>query len=94
MYRSTLFLTLALVRGVWSTPLPGKIRGTHCIGGLMDRKAGLDGCGKSRPHHVYLIAVYSSNTKSKTQNMLRVLTKGKKCVRKTVLLYRFFLCLN
>jgi hypothetical protein len=23
--------------------------GTHCIGGWMGRRAGLDGCGKSRP---------------------------------------------
>ena len=28
---------------------PGKGPGTHCIGGWVDPKAGLDGCGKSRP---------------------------------------------
>ena len=29
---------------------PGKRPGTHCIGGCADPRAGLDGCGKSRPH--------------------------------------------
>jgi hypothetical protein len=29
---------------------PGKRSGTHCIGGWMGPWAGLDGCGKSRPH--------------------------------------------
>ena len=29
---------------------PGKTIGTHCIGGRMGRSAGLDVCGKSRPH--------------------------------------------
>jgi hypothetical protein len=28
---------------------PGKRPGTHCIGGLVGPRAGLDGCGKSRP---------------------------------------------
>jgi hypothetical protein len=28
---------------------PGKRPGTHCIGGWMGPRAGLDGCGKSRP---------------------------------------------
>jgi hypothetical protein len=70
MYRSTLSLTPLLYRGVWSTPRPGKMGGTHCIGGWMGPKAGLDGCGKSRPRRVYLVAVYSSNKKSKTENML------------------------
>jgi hypothetical protein len=27
---------------------PGKRRGTHCIGGCVGPRAGLDGCGKSR----------------------------------------------
>jgi hypothetical protein len=27
----------------------GKRPGTHCIGGCVDPRAGLDGCGKSRP---------------------------------------------
>ena len=28
---------------------PGKKSGTHCIGGLVGPRAGLDGCEKSRP---------------------------------------------
>jgi hypothetical protein len=28
---------------------PGKRPGTHCIGAWVDPRAGLDGCGKSRP---------------------------------------------
>jgi hypothetical protein len=27
---------------------PGKTLGTHCIGGWVSPRAGLDGCGKSR----------------------------------------------
>ena len=34
-----------------SRPLYARERpGTHCIGGWVDRRAGLDGCEKSRPH--------------------------------------------
>jgi hypothetical protein len=36
-----------------ATPRPLYSRerpGTHCIEGLVGRRAGLDGCGKSRPH--------------------------------------------
>ena len=29
---------------------PGKRHGTHCIGDWVGPRAGLDGCGKSRPH--------------------------------------------
>jgi len=29
--------------------LPGERPGTHCTGGWVDPRAGLDGCGKSRP---------------------------------------------
>ena len=29
--------------------LPWERPGTHCIGGWVDPRAGLDGCGKSRP---------------------------------------------
>jgi hypothetical protein len=29
---------------------PGKRPGTHCIGGWVGPRAGLDGCEKSRPH--------------------------------------------
>ena len=28
---------------------PGNRSGTHCIGGMVDPRAVLDGCGKSRP---------------------------------------------
>ena len=48
MHRYTLSLTPALDMGVWSTPRTGKMRGTHCIGGWMGLKAGLDGCIKFR----------------------------------------------
>jgi hypothetical protein len=30
---------------------PGKKPGAHCIGRWVGPRAGLDGCGKSRPHH-------------------------------------------
>ena len=54
MYSSTLPSTSALDGGGWSTPhpgrfTPGKDPGTLRIGGLVGPKAGLDGCGKSRP---------------------------------------------
>jgi hypothetical protein len=29
---------------------PGKRPDTHCIGGWLGLRAGLDGCGKPRPH--------------------------------------------
>jgi len=42
--------------GVSSTPRPlftsGKRPGTHCTGGWVGPRAGLDRCGKSRPHQV------------------------------------------
>ena len=54
MYSSTLSLTSALdgVGGQRHAPAalpPGKRPGTHCIGGLVGPRAGLDGCGKSHP---------------------------------------------
>ena len=54
-YSSTLSLTSALDGGRWSTPRPGRFTprerpGIHCTGGWVGPKAGLDGCGKSRPH--------------------------------------------
>ena len=30
--------------------LPSKRAGTHCTGGWVGLRAGLDGCGKYRPH--------------------------------------------
>ena len=54
-YSSTLSLTLTLdvVDGQRQAPasLPqGKRRGSHCIGGWVVPRVGLDGCGKSRSH--------------------------------------------
>ena len=53
MYSSTLPSTSALDMGGWSAPRPGRFTpgerpGTHCIGGWVGPRAGLDGCGKSR----------------------------------------------
>ena len=52
---SNLSLTLALDKGGWSTPRPGRITpGKETRYPLYRRlgspRAGLDGCGKSRPH--------------------------------------------
>jgi hypothetical protein len=33
-------------------PLPPQRPGTHCIGGWVGLRAGLDGCGKTRSHWV------------------------------------------
>jgi len=54
-YSSTLSLTSALdgVGGQRHAPaalLPGKRPGTQCIGGWAGPRAGLDECGKPRPH--------------------------------------------
>ena len=53
MYTSTLSLTSALDGvSVNATPRPIYPRerpGIHCIGGWVGPRAGLDGCGKSRP---------------------------------------------
>ena len=55
MYSSTLSLTSALdgvggQRHATASLLPGERPDTHCIGGWVDPRAGLDVCGKSRPH--------------------------------------------
>jgi hypothetical protein len=55
---STLSLTLALDRvgGQLHAPAalpPRKRPGTHCIGGWMGPRAGLDGCEKSRSHRIF-----------------------------------------
>jgi hypothetical protein len=36
---------------------PGKSLGTHCIGGWVGLRAGPDGCGKTRPHRDYPVAI-------------------------------------
>ena len=42
---------LGWVVSATSRPLyPQERPGTHCIGGWVDPRAGLDGCGNSRPH--------------------------------------------
>jgi hypothetical protein len=33
---------------------PGKRPGSHCIGGWVGPSAGLDGCGKHRPHRDWI----------------------------------------
>jgi hypothetical protein len=51
-YSSTLSLTSALDWVVIATPrplYPRKRPGTHCVGGWVGPRAGLDGCKKSRP---------------------------------------------
>jgi hypothetical protein len=55
IYSSILSLTSVLDEGGCSTPRPVRFTprerpGTHCIGGLVGPRAGLDGCGKSRPY--------------------------------------------
>jgi hypothetical protein len=55
MYSSTFSLTSAQdgVGGQQNAPValpPGKRPGNHCIGGWVGPRAGLDGCGKFRPH--------------------------------------------
>ena len=47
-------MTSALDRGGWSASRPGRLYpregpATHCIGGWVGPRAGLDGCRKSRP---------------------------------------------
>jgi len=42
---------MGFVVNVTTRPLYSRERvGTHCIGGWVGLRAGLDGCGKSRPH--------------------------------------------
>jgi hypothetical protein len=48
-------MTTALEGGEWSAELPGRTLprerpSTHCTGGWVGPRAGLDWCGKSRPH--------------------------------------------
>jgi hypothetical protein len=37
---------------------PGKRPGTHCTGGWVGPRAGLDGCGKCRPHRDFFCPVF------------------------------------
>jgi len=55
-YSSTLPFTSALYGGGQSMPRPLYHRGrpdTHCIGGWVGSRVGLDGCGKSRPNWIW-----------------------------------------
>jgi hypothetical protein len=38
---------------------PGERTGTHCVGGWLGLRAGLNGCGKSRPHRDSIPEPYS-----------------------------------
>jgi hypothetical protein len=50
MYSSTLPSTSAVDEGGWSTRRPGRYTpGIHCTVSWVCPRAGLDGCGKSRP---------------------------------------------
>jgi hypothetical protein len=44
------YMGLGSQRHVPAALQPGKRPGTHCIGGWVGPRDGLDGCGKSRPH--------------------------------------------
>ena len=55
MYSSTLPSTLVLDKGGQVNAMPQPLYSwgrpdTHCIGGWVGPRAGLDGCRKSRPH--------------------------------------------
>ena len=76
MYSSTLPSTSALDRGGWSTPRPGRFipqesPGTHCIGGWVGPRAGLDGCGKSHPHRDSIPGQSSPKSLSYKSKLLR-----------------------
>jgi len=54
-YSATLSFNFSAVRGWVVNAMPWSLYpwdrpGTHCIGGWVGPRAGLDGCGKSRPH--------------------------------------------
>ena len=61
--RSRSIVLLFVLNGVvdgggWSAPRPGRFTpqkrpGTHCTGGWVGPRAGVDGCGKSRPPPVF-----------------------------------------
>jgi hypothetical protein len=53
-YSSTLSLTSGLDKGGWSAPCTRRFThwretDTHCVGGWVGPKAGLNGCGNTRP---------------------------------------------
>jgi hypothetical protein len=52
------FVTSEVEGGRWSAPHPGRF--THCTGGWVDPRAGLDVCEKSRPYWDFLNLIFSS----------------------------------
>jgi hypothetical protein len=50
---------------------PGKIPDTHCIGGWVGPRAGLDGCGKSRP-----TGIRSPDRPARSQSLYRLSYPG------------------
>jgi hypothetical protein len=51
---------------------PGKRPGTHCTGGWVGRRAGLDGCGKSRPP----TGIRSPDRPARSESLYRLLYPG------------------
>ena len=78
-YSYTLSLTSALDGGVGGqrhAPAalnPGKRPGTHCIGGWVDPRAGLDGCGKSRPR----TGIRSPDRSARSESLYRLSYPGR-----------------
>jgi hypothetical protein len=52
---------------------PGKTPGTHCTGGWVSPRAGLDGCGKSCPHRD---SIPGRNITIRKQNRVQLLAKA------------------
>ena len=76
-YSSTLSLTSAPDSGGWSAQrtrpfTPGKETGTHCVGGWVGPRVGLDGCGKSRPHWDSISGPFSSQRIAIPTELLRL----------------------
>jgi hypothetical protein len=75
MYNSTASLTSLLDVGGWSTPCPRTLyfcerACTHCIVGQWINRAGLDGCGISRP-----TGIQSLNLPARSGHMTAYLTE-------------------
>jgi hypothetical protein len=63
---------------------PGKRPGTHCIGGCVGPRAGLDGCGKSGSHRK-IIKFHKS-----TSSGSRLVPCGRTDMRKLIVAFRNF----
>jgi hypothetical protein len=79
-YGSTLSLTSALDGGGWSTPRPGRF--THCTGGWVGPRAGLDECGKPLIIFKGYKATVRGRSKDSNPSSNAVLTVIIKCMRK------------